>query len=271
MSDGNGNGGIGIGDIFSGLGDVIAAAVQELIAAVVFLAQLLAAAFTFLFNLIAALFDFNIGSDFGFLDTLKTIWQKVLEKTLIPLLAVIKTLMDWLHRKLQPIIDFLTKMRKWLDDYYRRVLRPLLNVISRIRQILQFFKLFHLKWASVLDNFLANLQNRIIANFQLARANLNFLLNWLQIVTNPNALIRRVPFLASLAQALNPLFIWSTGKGIGYYLGISGYGGPGSLPVKSAASYYGDLKQAALTGTGDVSAWRSTFASTLNSTKGEIG
>jgi len=266
----NGDGGISIGDIFSGLGDVIAAAIQEIIAAVIFLAKLLVAAFVFLFNLIKAVFDFHAQADFGFLDTLKRIWHDILKNVLGPFIALYKAIQAWLLKVLGPIIRWLQKMRAWWDSVYKNVLRPLLNIIQHIRQVLQIFRLFGFKWAKALDKFLGDLQGKLIRNFTEQRGFLNISLYWLAVAINPIGLLRRVPGVASALRSLNPLLVSLTGHGLGYWIGVPS--GLGLSPLGTAPAHvsYPQLTADIQSNTLDVQGWRQQLALNLNAVSKEI-
>jgi hypothetical protein len=270
MSNGDG-GGTGLGDLLSGIGSIIDAVIADIIAVLKFLASILVAVFNFLVKLISALFKFNTDGELGLLDGIRKIWQFILLKVIGPIIALFKTIIGWLQHVLKPILDYLKKVRAWYDDYYKRVLRPLLTLITRIRQVLAFFKLFHVKWATVLDNFLASVQNRIVTNFNRLRGYTNYLLSWVQIFFDPRYLLRRVPYLAGAMRAVNALSWIFSGHGLGFFAGIVGGPGLDSLGTKSTKQTYTELQSNLLSGGGDVGAWRAQFADNLKSVQSEIG
>lgn len=273
MSNGNGggNGGGGIGGIFGALGAFLASLIQDIINALIFLANIIVAVFTFLLNLIKSLFDFSTEGDLGFLDTLHKIWIWVLTKLITPIIAAVKTVITWLQRVLKPVLKYLKMVQQWYNDYYKRVLKPLLTIITRLRQVLAFFKLFHLKWAATLDTFLSHISSQITRKYNEARGYLNYTLTWVLAFYDPRYLMRRVPFFASGMRAVNALSFIFTGHGIGYFSNVPGGPGLDSLGVQTATQHYTQLTTDLTGNSGDVTSWRQGFTTSIGSVQGEIG
>ncbi len=79
-------------------------------------------------------------------------------------------------------------------------------MIQRIRAILKIFRIFHLKFAQKLDDWLGALEAKIIKNTLALRGKVNEIMSILELVLDPSLLIRDNVCLASAARAIRGLF-----------------------------------------------------------------
>lgn len=117
---------------------------------------------------------------------------------------------DWFNAH----FGWLIRLRKTFDLWYRQTVQPILDDIQHVRGVLAIFRLFHLKFAERLDNYLSKLESKIIKNTLVLRQKMNEVLSFLDLVLDPAGLVRRNVFLNSASMALRGMFN-SLGLGFG--------------------------------------------------------
>lgn len=148
--------------------------IQGLAAAISQLAQFIAKFFTLIVNALRALGAF-----------LLHLWQNYVKKAIAWLARETRRLLAWLKRTIKPIIDRLEKIKKWYDEHILKQQLRMLQLIQQIRRFLGILRLFHVKWATQLDNALGDVQNRIEQAISIVRGHLNGIINWLNALSNP--------------------------------------------------------------------------------------
>src|SRR5258708_39503116 len=78
----------------------------------------------------------------------------------------------------------------------------MMQVCQTVWRVLGILRLFHVKWATKLDNSLADLQNRIEQWISIVRGTLNQIINTLAIAFDPTMVITRNLLGASLLSNL---------------------------------------------------------------------
>lgn len=86
-----------------------------------------------------------------------------------------------------------------------QALRRIINLIQRIRQVLVVFKLFHLKWATKLDNWLSHIEGNLIRHELEILAKTNEIIGWINFIADPTRLLRISPLAQSLYRYLRGL------------------------------------------------------------------
>jgi hypothetical protein len=162
------------------------------------------------------------------LDHLKD-FSNAIEKWVYSAYCTFRDLIGKIESFLQPMIDFVNKIRKWFDLVWKNVVRPVLNLLQRIRKVLAIFKFFHLKWAEKLDQDLAWLEGKITKAFLVVRQWVNLLTSWVNFLVDPNGIIRAFPMVAGFWSALN--VTWSGIFGTPF----QGAGGAGNRPGNSTS------------------------------------
>ena len=130
------------------------------------------------------------------------IWTNYIKRGITWLASHVQKLRAWLKRTIGPIIKRLEKIKKWYDQHILKQQLRLLQMIQAIRRFLGILRLFHIKWASALDNALVDIQNRIEHSIAIVRGTLNQIINTLALVFDPTLLIRRNALGASLLSNL---------------------------------------------------------------------
>jgi hypothetical protein len=203
MPNGDGGGsGFDFGGIFSSLLGYLAAVIQAIIN---FLNQLVGA----LVNVLNFLYAGELGI-FGFSkDGLTKIWtglKNIMDQVFkVHVLAALHHLLS-LYQKLQGWIRklkaFLDRLRRIQQLYHAQAFKRVINLIQRIRKILVLFRIFHLKFATKLDNWLAQVEGKLISReAELARKT-NEVIGWLNWILDPRALFKSVPLFGTARRSL---------------------------------------------------------------------
>lgn len=165
----------------------VAAVVSEIQKAVTALGQALQAAYQILSRL------------GGFiLNLLKTIWDDVVKGLVKALEDIRQLLKDLYNDVIKPALAALQQIRQRLLDIYTRVIRPLILIIQRLRQFLAILKLFHIGFATKLDNALADIQRRITQPLFFLLSYVNTVANWLNLILTATYLIQKPLWMLSL-------------------------------------------------------------------------
>ncbi len=160
---------------------------------------------TFFVNVIRALISILVVIFKAVGKFLLHIWTRYIPRAINFLARHAQKLREWLKRTLKPIIARLEKIKKWYDEHILKQQLRLIQMIQRIRQFLGILRVLHIKWASTLDNALADIQNRIEKNIALVRGTLNQIINTLTLMMDPTLLIRRNVLGGTLLSNLGAL------------------------------------------------------------------
>lgn len=138
----------------------------------------------------------------NFLDDL---WQ-LLKKLATTILKLLKEV-------LPAIVKAIQLARAALANIYQNYIRPILVYLQYIRRYLGILRLFHIKWATQLDNFLVNLQGRIIAPFLWVLGTINGIANWVNLILTANLILQRPLFINTMYAYQNDwITMWWTGQ-----------------------------------------------------------
>jgi hypothetical protein len=126
---------------------------------------------------------------------------------LIPdIIDVLHTLRDKLKAWLAPIVNYIKFQKAWLDALYQNVIKPVLTFLQRLRGVLVLFRLFHMKWAEELDQYIAGIESRITQAFLRMRGDINMLANWINYIIDPTGIFQPYPFMLSAISSVNQLW-----------------------------------------------------------------
>jgi hypothetical protein len=104
---------------------------------------------------------------------------------LLRLIQAIRDLLKRLHDAIAPLIKWLEQLQKIQRQYQLQTLKRVVGLIQRVRTVLRVFKLFHLKFATKLDAWLAGIEGKLIhGTFELARKT-NEILGWVDVIADP--------------------------------------------------------------------------------------
>jgi len=173
-----------IGDVFS----EIASIVTQLF---IILWNYLIILFTFLWNVIVALAN-------GVLAVFQTIgkwmvnvWQNYIRPGIVGAINIIEKIRGLISHWANKIIGWVQKAQAWYNRHILPGLQRQIALIQKIRQFLTVLRIFHVKFAVKLDNYLAQLQGEIQQSIQAVLGTLNLVIDWIAIITDQTNLIRR--------------------------------------------------------------------------------
>lgn len=195
-------------DGFGGIGDPPGTDLglwADLLGLIMAVYNLLAQAINYVYNLLRALIGILVSIFRALLKFLHHIWENYVKKAITWLATHIGKLRAWLKRVIGPIIKRLEKIKKWYDEHILKQQLRLLQLIQTIRRFLGILRLFHIGWATKLDNALADIQNKIRKEIAFTRGILNQIINTLALVFDPTLIIRRNALGASLLSNLGAI------------------------------------------------------------------
>lgn len=170
---------------------------------------LLLSIFQYLWGLLVAIANFLWAVIVHIVQLLVVIFHKVIHflqhfwgnliKKYIPWIAQhLQKVRDWLKRHLGLLLRWIQKAKKWYDTHILPQQLRLLHMIQVMRRFLGILRLLHLKWAAVIDNALADVQERIKKEIAITRGLFNQIINTLALVFDPSLIIKRNALGASL-------------------------------------------------------------------------
>jgi hypothetical protein len=190
---------------FGDLTDALAGFFEDIIGLLIGLIQFIWSVLVFAFNYLFAGMNFLANFTGTLMEDIshawEWIWQTVIMATLTKLIGLINRLRAWLKNVLQPIIDFLKKLRAWYDKLFNTYVKPFLNLLQHIRQFLRILRLLGVKWAARLDADLAYIEQKIVQVYTYLRSQLNMVITYLDLIVDPSGILRRNPLFAILLAA----------------------------------------------------------------------
>lgn len=114
--------------------------------------------------------------------------------------AIGKMLKDVIQNVLLPLLHGLQELRDYLVKIYQRFLRPLLIWIQDVRKVLAILRVFHIGFATKLDNVLNDIQAKISAPLLYLMGWTNTIANYINLILDANLLLQKPLWLASYKQ-----------------------------------------------------------------------
>jgi hypothetical protein len=178
---------------------------------------------------------------------------------------------DALRAWLKPLRDALALQQRLWRLVYGQFIAPVLQFIQDLRKILVVFRLFHFHWATVLDNYLAGIEAKIIGAWSSVMRAINRHADLLMLLSDPLGFLRIVPLLHSVALAAEDIFRLFTHRTMAWTLGVGPTGKAGTLPTSTLRTWFDGYTQQLATGTGDAGAQADTFAALRTAFSAELG
>ncbi len=198
--------GFGFGDVLDALGsalqDLTLAILDSLVAIINFLFEL--AAFTW--EILLAVANFLWGFFSRVLHFFRAIWKLGFHGVVGKLWSAFRTLRDFLHRILDPVISRIHDIIDYETRLFNTYLRPALNLIQRLRTSLVLFRLLHVKWAARLDARLAQIEGRIGTLGLGTLRELNTIRNYLSLILDPFGLFNPFIYVQSALRSITDLW-----------------------------------------------------------------
>lgn len=118
------------------------------------------------------------------------VWERYIRRGILSIWAKYQELVAWLERVLGPVIRVIRRIRAILDYWFFRIFGPIINLIQRLRIMIAVLKIFGVKWARRLDERLLRLEGKIAGAFLAVRRKLNEVVTTINLVLDPELLLR---------------------------------------------------------------------------------
>lgn len=266
MPNGGGDGGFDFGGIFDPLLGGLVAIIDAIVAFLNALVAALVNVLNFLYTGELGIFSFSLDSLTAIWKGLKNLMDQIFKVWVLAglkhLLSLIQKLQAW-ARKLKAWLDRLRRLQQQQMQAFRRII----NLIQRVRQVLVVFKLFHVKWATKLDNWLVNIEGKLIRHELEIVAKTNEIIGWLNLILDPTFGLSHLPVFLAAGKSISTLLTILTGHGIDMWYSKIITGGAGLPPPITYKQHYDALNQDLKSGAGEVGPWRQSFADAMASLK----
>lgn len=133
------------------------------------------------------------------------VWRWLAKTWLGKLVREIIKIRDKIDNWLKPILKQIQIMRQQEELLYKLYIQPVLNFISRMRQALILLRAMHVKFAAQLDQDLAEIQGKIAQVVIDARAQLNALAGYINVVLDPLGNLRWGPYINTTLKGIGAL------------------------------------------------------------------
>src|SRR5713101_735745 len=257
---GGGGGGFDIGSLLGGLLGFLQAVVQAIINFLVALVQALVSVFNFIFKVLTGQVQFSLASLVETSKGYHTLFDEILGSTVFGFFSKVWSIIGKIRQWVGKLKRFLDQLRRIQQAHQLQAMRRMINLIQRIRRILVIFRVFHLKFATKLDNWLAGIEGLLIRReFEIARKT-NEIIGWLNVILDPRALLRGPTLVNSLGGLVGGLRSLFDALGItALFPGIIGVVGA-DVPALAWGEVTAKFRRERRDGTGDYAAARAQAA-----------
>lgn len=114
----------------------------------------------------------------------------------------LKTIFAAVAKELKYIMQLFQQYEKLVRYWQQKILGPILNVIQALRKTLVLFKLFHIKQAAALDNYLSGIEGRLANIFLFYQRELNSIINAIDLIVDPFGLISEGMLIDSTVRSI---------------------------------------------------------------------
>jgi hypothetical protein len=121
--------------------------------------------------------------------------------------AKLKVIWAAVQDEVKKILCVLEAYEALVRFYEQQLFAPLLALIQRLRKILVIFRVFHLHFATALDNYLLTVEGRIVTVELETQKKLNHLIDYLNLIVDPDGLLNQQMYIGAAAQSAAA--IWS--------------------------------------------------------------
>lgn len=178
---------------------------------------------------------------------------------------------DALNQWLAPLRQAMAAYQKFVHQLYAVYLAPVLNFLQSIRKVLAIFRVLGFKWAQTLDNYIGEIEAKLIGWFQTLLQAVNRHADILYLLSTPNGFLRIIPLIHAVALSAENLSRLFTLRPLAFWYGSGPTGAAGTLPTTTTAAAWKVFGADAKNDTGDAGAWHSSFTSINQSWTAELG
>jgi hypothetical protein len=257
----NGDGG---GLDFSGIANALLGELGAAIGAILqFLSDLvgaLARVFTVIFGQQQFLQGFITSGLTEVFKGLTQIVEQVFKAVVLNALRHLRDLIEKIQQWVKKLKAWLDKLRRIQQQMHVKAFRDFINLIQRIRKVLVIFRIFHLKFATKLDNWLANLEGNLIRREVEYARKTNEIIAWINLIADPTGLFRPGALLGSITGTLGAFADALGAAGLkNIFPWLAAFTGPG-VAVRPWSSVSAQFREERRSNTGDAAAAGRQFA-----------
>lgn len=175
-----------------------------------------------LFNALKSALSTIVNQISAFLHYIAQTW---LGQILKSMWATLKQIFQAVQKEITTIVKLLQYYEKLVKYWQQKILGPVINLIQALRKTLVIFRIFHLKFAVQLDNYLSGIEGRLTNIFLWYQKELNYIIDALDFIVDPFGLISEGLFIGSAIRSIGA--VWA---------GVMGYPQSGSTTALNTAS-----------------------------------
>src|SRR5262245_22726578 len=132
------------------------------------------------------------------LRSTRALWDRVLKPALSWANDKLLRLERWLHDTFAPVLRWLAEVKARLDAFYRTFIRPIVDTIEFMRALNRALEVFHIHALSKLDDWLAELEERIERPFLWVRSHITAPVNVIDRSVTVDGFLQRLTLLRSM-------------------------------------------------------------------------
>lgn len=138
-------------------------------------------------------------------------WVSGITRTLIKkwipgIIAEVQGIYHKVRNWANPVIQTIHRIRQIQQAYFDTYVRPVLNFIQKLRQSLLILRLMHVKFATALDQRLADIEYQIMDRFDKVLIQLNTVSDYLNYILDPTGLFDGGLYMQTALRSIGALF-----------------------------------------------------------------
>lgn len=130
----------------------------------------------------------------------------LVKKWIPSLISEVQHLYTKLRNLVKPVVDTIHRIRQIQEAYFNTYIRPILNFIQHLRQALVILRLMHVKFATQLDQRLANIEDQIYTRFMNVLREFNVVSDYINYILDPFGLFDSNLYLQTALRSIGGLF-----------------------------------------------------------------
>lgn len=175
-----------------------------------------------LFNALKSAITAIVNQISAFLQHIAQTW---LGQILKSMWTTVKQIFQAVQKEITSIVKLLQYYERLVKYWEQKILGPIINLIQALRKTLVIFRIFHLKFAVQLDNYLSGIEGRLTNIFLWYQKQLNYIIDALDFIVDPFGLISEGLFIGSAIRSIGA--VWAA---------VMGYPQSGITPAQSTAA-----------------------------------
>jgi hypothetical protein len=181
-------------------------AIEGIIAALEYIWNVLVAIAKWLYNAIVIMAKFIAAHIWLALKHLEHLLKKFYPDVIKPLISHIKNVVATIRGIIGAYVDIIKRVMAWYNKYIYKYQKLALQIVSATRVAIELFKLLGAQWAIKLDKTLQIIQSYITQSILDVVQTLNAVTNWLNIIADPTAVIRKQFWSSTVFTGFGEIF-----------------------------------------------------------------